>query len=180
MLRATVHTLLYSNAMTIRFFPLPSDQVRLEGSVSLEEFISRLREITTPTQPWFRSLYGKYEFIGEVSGQGFTLTPVIRGQNTYLPRVRGVVSGSPSGLALTLTQALHPLAVILVGLFFAFPILSAARAGSLSGVLIFLAALLIFHLVMFVVGFLPEAKRIRLRFAQLAGASFMPSQAGNV
>jgi hypothetical protein len=140
----------------------------LSLAVGAAEFTARLASITSPSQPWFRSLVGRYEFIGTVSPQGFKLTPVIRGRNTYLPRVVGVLKLSNGHTEVEVTQALHPVAIAAMLLVLGTPIIS-AFAGDLSSALILLALFVAFHLLMYFTGFLPEVRKVETKLNQLAG-----------
>jgi hypothetical protein len=146
---------------------LPHRRCTLTAAVGAAEFATRLASITSPSQPWFRSLVGQYEFVGTVSPEGFRLTPVTRGRNTYLPRVTGVFSTHGDHTEVQITQALHPVAIAIL-LAFGAPIVISLIIGNFSEAFTLLALFAAFHLIMYFVGFLPEARRVEHRLIQLA------------
>jgi len=136
--------------------------------MSVADFASRLALLTTAKQPWFRSLAGKYEFIGTVSSEGFKLTPVVSGRNTYLPRVTGSLRAEGGRTQIELEQTLHPMAIVAVTLVLGGPVVASLIARDFSSVLGLTALLLVFHTAMYFQGFRPEARRIEARIQQLA------------
>lgn len=144
-------------------FLVPYQQSTLT-TANAAEFTARLAAVTSPVPPWFRSLGGRYEFVGTVSADGFQITPVHRGRNTYLPRVTGVVRASE----IRITQSLHPVAIAAMSVFLAIPIFVSLSAGDVASAFAVPAMLAVFHVVMYFAGFLPEVRRVEERLQQLA------------
>jgi hypothetical protein len=145
-------------------FLVPYRQSTLTATVDAAEFAARLAALTSPTQSWFRSLVGRYEFVGNVSPEGFELTPVFRGRNTYRPRVTGVVRGSE----IRITQSVQPLGIAAIFLVLGIPILVSLFAGDGASALGLLGMLAGFHVILYFAGFLPEVRRVETRLQQLA------------
>jgi hypothetical protein len=83
---------------------------------------------------------------------------VAKGRNTYAPWVLGRIHPLEDGCRVTLRLTLHPAAVIAVVAIFALPQYFELRnrgTVDMSWLLIFAA----FHIGMYYVGFLPEARR---------------------
>lgn len=148
---------------------LPYRQLRITSARPAAEVCQRLQSLTAPKQPWFRSLLGKFEFVGKITPGTFRIVPVVRGQNTYLPWVFGSVRDHDGGSEILLTQTLHPVAVAAVlGLFGCLEVASVVH-GDLGSATFVGAALLLFHIVMYYIGFVPEARRVETRIAEVAG-----------
>lgn len=148
---------------------VPYRRCKLNVTVGAAEFATRLASITSPSQPWFRSLVGRYEFVGTISPQGFKLMPVINGRNTYLPRVVGVFKFHADHTEVEVTQALHPVAIASMLLVLGIPIVISLSAGDHSATIMLLTLFVVFHLLMYFIGFLPEVRKVEKRLKLLAG-----------
>jgi hypothetical protein len=155
-------------------FPIPFRRTELFSIVPPHEFLARLAAITSTRQPWFRSLAGEYEFVGRVTPDGFRITPVIRGRNTYLPRVTGTLRRVGVRTEIHVEQTLHPAAFIVVAVIFGFILSVALRTGDWKSVAGILILLFIVHSVMYVIGFLPDATRVEERLSTLAAPLLFP------
>ena len=147
---------------------VPYRRCLFSTEMSAADFASRLALLTSAKQPWFRSLVGKYEFVGTVSNEGFRLMPVVRGRNTYLPRVTGSLSPDGGGTQIELKQTLHPIAIVAVMVVLGAPVIASLIARDFSSAAGLTVLLLVFHVFMYFAGFLPEARRIEARFRELA------------
>jgi hypothetical protein len=126
-----------------------------------------LRRITAPRQPWLKSLYGKFDFIGSVSPTQFRITPVGRGRNSYLPVLRGRMRPAGEGAEIEIVETLPPAIIaVLLGTFVLLPLV---LAGFRRDFFIWLAALFLFHCGMYFIGFLPAARGAEDRIRQIAG-----------
>ena len=142
---------------------LPYRRVEIVSPHSPDALAQRINAVTSPGRPWLRSLPGNFHFTGRVSSAAFYLVPVIRGRNTYLPHVRGVIHDTSGGTRIQLVQTLHPIAIaFVIGLCFVLPLIFGASAGMA------LLVLFVFHSLMYFVGFLPEAERTEERIRALA------------
>ena len=94
-----------------------------------------------------------------VSHAIFRVTVVAQGRNTYAAWVIGGIQQTEDGSCLSALLTLHSVAVVAVVALFAGPgILSWLKGGVASG--LWWAVMLVpFHVVMYYVGFRPEAKR---------------------
>ena len=150
-------------------FLVPYRRIRITSARPAAELSLRVQNVTSASQPWFRSLVGKFEFVGNVTPDKFRIIPVLRGGNTYRPLVLGSVHDRESGSEILLTQTLHPVAVAAVLLSFGWIAAISAIHDGLRGASFVAAATLVFHVVMFYVGFVPEAQRVEARISELAG-----------
>lgn len=147
---------------------VPHQRCRFSTEMNAADFAARLALLTTEKLPWVRSLVGKYEFVGTVSSERFQLTPVVSGRNTYLPRVTGTLRPESGRTEIELTQTLHPVAIVAVILILGSPVIASIVARDFASAAGLIVMVLVFHTVMYFVGFRPEARRIEARFRQLA------------
>jgi len=132
-------------------FLVPYRQTEITSPHSPDVVAERLRQRTSARQPWFRSLVGRgFDFTGSVSATEFRLMPVIRGRNTYQPWLVGHVCSHPGGSTIRLVETFHPIQIGIIIAFFT------------------LLVFLLFHCVMYFIGFLPEARRAEERIRELA------------
>jgi hypothetical protein len=146
-------------------FLIPYRQVVIHSANATDSIANRLSEVTAPYQPWFKSLYGKFDFIGSVSASEFHIVPVIRGRYTYLPTLHGRMNAcATGGTDIKIVERLHPLAIVLL-LFFLFgPLMF---GGTRREHLIWLLIYFLFHSCCCVVAFLPAAHKAEDRIRQL-------------
>jgi hypothetical protein len=150
------------------FFGVPYRRFAVTSRRTRAELVHHLRESTGSRQGWLRPLPPTTRFVGSVAAGTFRLTPVIKGQNTYAPWIRGQVRQDPKyGTVVEVTMTLHPLAALAIITFLAAPQYLAISEGSgLS--LLWLGVTGVFHEVMYFVGFLPEANRAEEWFRGLS------------
>jgi hypothetical protein len=150
-------------------FLVPYRQTEITSPHSPDVVAERLRQRTSARQPWFRSLVGRgFDFTGSVSATEFRLMPVIRGHNTYQPWLVGHVCPRPGGSTIRLVETFHPIQVAIIVAFFSFPAIVGMRASGLKAICATVIVFLLFHCVMYFIGFLPEARRAEERIRQLA------------
>lgn len=126
-----------------------------------------LRRITAPRQPWFKSLDGKFDFVGSVSPTQFRITPVVRGRNSYLPVLHGRMRPAGEGTEIEIVETLSPVVIaILLGVFVLLPLV---LAGFRREFFIWLAVLFVFHCIMYFIGFLPAARGAEDCIRRIAG-----------
>jgi len=149
-------------------FLLPYRRVEVESRRSPEEIAELLRQKTSPRQPWFRSLTGSgFEFTGSVSSNEFRIMPVIQGQNTYQPWLVGQISPHARGSTIRVIETFHPLQIVIIVAFFALGGLVGMRTAGPKSFLMAGSAFLLFHLIMYFIGFLPEARKAERRIRDL-------------
>ncbi len=146
---------------------VPYQRTRIISRASASALIERLKAVTTPTAPWFRYPSERYIFIGRIRGLHFRVIPVIRGTNTYLPLVTGTIAEHADGSEIEITQTIHPVAVIILLIFFG--AIGMLSKGDPSGLIFGTAAFIVFHVGMYFAGFLPEVRRVEQRLSELAG-----------
>ena len=153
---------------------IPYRRLSIESSMSPHEFEARLQAITTPGGFRFRSPGKQFRFMGKVSVNKFQLLPNISGRNAYVPWILGSVAPSPRGTRIDIVQTLHPLAVLMfLALFSWIEYIVISRSGEFSTTV--LLGAIVFHLVMYFVGFLPQATRTKERIRELAGTQSVPA-----
>ena len=144
------------DAMSI--FGIPYYSTKIEIPIASDEFIKNLKRATYPKQPWFKNLYGKYRFIGEISETSFSLRPTSKGTNTYSPVINGNFLPSKFGTKIELIFSIHPIAALIMFAFFIFvEYLSITKEGHFNFILV--PVYLVFHLLMYAIGFMPEVRK---------------------
>ena len=150
-------------------FLVPCRQAEITSPHSPDVVAERLRERTSARQPWFRSLVGRgFDFTGSVSATEFRLMPVIRGRNTYQPWLVGHVCPHPGGSTIRLVETFHPIQIGIIIAFFTFAAVVGMRSTGVKALFATLLVFLLFHCVMYFIGFLPEARRAEERIRELA------------
>jgi hypothetical protein len=149
-------------------FLIPYRQTEIRSPHSPEIVADRLRQRTSARQPWFRSLVGRgFDFTGSVSSGEFRLMPVIRGRNTYQPWLVGRIYPRPEGSIIRLLETFHPIQIGIIVAFFTLPAVLGMRSSGVKALFATLLVFLLFHCVMYFVGFLPEARRAEERIREL-------------
>jgi len=150
-------------------FLVPYRQTEITSPHSPDVVAERLRQRTSARQPWFRSLVGRgFDFTGSVSATKFRLMPVITGRNTYQPWLVGQVCPRSGGSTIRLVATFHPIQIAIIVAFFTFPAVLGMRSSGVKALFATLLVFLLFHCVMYFIGFLPEARRAEERIRELA------------
>jgi len=150
-------------------FLVPYRQAEIISPHSPDVVTERLRQRTSARQPWFRSLVGRgFDFTGSVSATQFRLMPVIRGRNTYQPWLVGQVCPRPGGSTIRLVETFHPIQIAIIVAFFTFGAVVGMRSSGVKALFATLLVFLLFHCVMYFIGFLPEVRRAEERIRELA------------
>jgi hypothetical protein len=148
-------------------FLVPYHRVAIHSPKPPGAIADNLLRATAPRQPWFKSLYGKFDFVGAVSQTDFRLTPVIRGRNSYAPLLRGRIEASGTGTEIRIVESLQPVVLVLLPLLFvALPL---GLAGFCRDFVIWLGMLFVLHCVLYFIAFLPAARRAEATIRRLAG-----------
>jgi hypothetical protein len=149
-------------------FLLPYRQIEIESPHAPEEIAELLRVKTVQRQPWFRSLARSgFEFTGTVSTNQFRIMPVIQGRNTYQPWLIGRIVPQPGGSKIHLLQTFHPVQIVIISAFFFLPGIIGTRTVGPKALLMAASLFLLFHVVMYFIGFLPEARKAERRIREL-------------
>jgi hypothetical protein len=153
--------------MTKEMWFVPYRRLVIKSKLDPPELASRLRSVTVAGHPSFRKLPSHVNFVGKVTGEKFRVVPAIRGRNTYLPWLVGTIQAETTGTVVTVVMTLHPIAIIAVlALLGGGQYLAIVREGGFN--VLFLGMILAFHMVMYVVGFRPEARKAEERLRELA------------
>ncbi len=146
--------------------PLPYRNVTIKTNLSKEEVFHRLDRIVSRKYIWRRKKREDKEFYGKMEDDKFRIARFIEGRNSYLPRITGSIERGADGTYLNLKMALHPLVILAMFFFLIQPLyISYSKTGTIN--LIWPAAVIVFHVVMYYVGFLPEARKTEERFNKL-------------
>ena len=146
---------------------VPYRRIIIDSAMLPVQVAERVGATVAPKRPWFRFRRGKFDFVGQIDENKIKLMPVPKASNIYLPQIRGQIVVSGSGSRIELTQTLHPIAIVLIFGFFVVPILytlQQARWFSLLWSIVFI----IFHVIWYFAGFVPDAKRSEMKLRELA------------
>jgi hypothetical protein len=107
-------------------------------------------------------------FVAKVRSDRFRLVPVIRGMNTYAPRISGRIRPSANGSLVEGWMTLHPVALlILLGFILVPQYFALGSTGSVDVAWLLIVAA--FHVVMYYAGFRPEVRRAEAWIREVAG-----------
>jgi len=138
---------------------IPYKRVAIPTSLAVDEVVSRLSQsVDARRSVWLWPWRPRSEYFGKVSPEGFQIVRSIRGRNTYLPLITGRFTPSASGTVVTARLTLHPVAVIILAIFFGSAEFLSIRAGDGCAIGL-LIAFVILHCGMNLFGFYPEEKR---------------------
>lgn len=144
-----------------RRFVIPSDRAAADVA-------RRMAEQTAPRHGWGRRPPKEIRFVGTIHDDRFRLVPLIRGMNTYAPRILGRIRPAQAGCVIEGRMTLHPVAVVALLVFLVAPQYWAlGERGTLDGV--WLAIVAVFHVVMYYAGFVPEVRRTESWMRDVAG-----------
>ena len=90
---------------------LPSITEEYTSSMTPVELADRLGQFVEPRRYWTRSLFRDERsktFEGEVSETGFSIKPIIRYRNSFIPIMKGTVKPTETGSKIKLEMTLHP------------------------------------------------------------------------
>lgn len=147
-----------------RFLALPVHYFSVSSNRASTDIANRLAGRSAPQQlPANNS-----RFVGKVRGDRFRVVPVIRGMNTYAPRISGRIRSSGSYCVVEGWMTLHPVAVLVLLGFLLVPQYFALGSTGVVDVawLLIVAA---FHVVMYYAGFRPEVRRAEAWIREVAG-----------
>ena len=93
---------------------------------------------------------------------------VTRGSNTYRPWLVGHICPRSDGSTIRLVETFHPIQIGIIIAFFTFGAVLGMRSTGVKALFATLLVFLLFHCVMYFIGFLPEARRAEKRIRELA------------
>lgn len=150
-------------------WPIPWRRIEIASPLSPAEVEHRLATVTQRRWLWFVWPRSPIQFIGPVSNGSFRVLAVARGRNTYAAWVLGRIEGVENGSRVAALLTLHPVAIAAVLAVFVGPqILGWLNGTGLSAM--WGVMFLVFHTVMYYVGFQPEARRAERALRTLAAS----------
>ena len=138
-----------------------------------EVVVRLLRQHTMTVSPWsspaswFSSSHDGHDFVGKISDGSFRIRRKIPGRNTYMPLFRGSIAANSGETEIRLVATLHPTAIVLMTALFIWPIvlaISETKYSEASGVL---AAVFLFHVAMYFLGFVREVGKMEERLNEI-------------
>jgi len=147
---------------------VPYRHITIESTLPPAQVAERIGATVAPKRPWYRFRRGKFDFEGQIDENKLKLMPVVTGRtwvNIYFPLIKGQIAPSGSGSKIRVTQTLHPITIVFFA-FFVLPIvytLHQARWFSLLWFIVFI----IWHVMWYFSGFVPDAKRSEMRLREL-------------
>lgn len=133
---------------------VPYSRFSLQSSLTPDELAKRLLRITR-RRYWGVWSQADARFVGPVTTTGFKLAYVPQGRNSYAPWLIGDVRARPDGSEIDVRMMLHPIAALAMVAFVVVPQYWAIQAGGFN--VWWLAAMLAFHVLMYYIGFVPDA-----------------------
>jgi hypothetical protein len=147
---------------------IPYRRFTIASDRTTTDVAQRMAEQTAPRHGWGRTPSQTVRYIGSIQPDRFRLVPVIRGMNTYAPRILGRIRSTQTGSVIEGHMTLHPVIVLVLLGFLVVPqYRSLGENGTVD--LVWLAIVAVFHLVMYYAGFLPEARRVETWIRDVAG-----------
>jgi hypothetical protein len=135
-----------------------------------DDFADRLRSVTD--RSWWRAWsQADARFVGRLTHDGFRLSYVSGGQNTYAPWIRGTIRPEGDGSVIEVRMTLHPAAVVFVLSFWSFAVWLGRQ--SIEELLTVSVMSLVFHVGMYYIGFRSEALDAEVLLREVAA---LPSQ----
>jgi len=156
---------------------LPHRRFTIETKLAPSEVIARLRDAIEPPKT-FTFSRPERPLIGHVDGAAFDVIRAIRGRNSFLPRVRGVVEPAGRGTRLTGTMRLHEFTLVFIGAFFLMAgsvfirmVIDDLRSGRPELPTLIPLGVLTFLTAMTLIGFVPETHRTLAELRQVVDGS---------
>jgi hypothetical protein len=138
---------------------IPYRRVDVPTSLTIGEIVELLTEnVDIRKSVWPGPWRPKSMYWGRVSLDGFQIVRSTWGRNTYLPLITGRFKPSAEGTVVTVRLTLHPVAMVILAVLVGLAGFLCLRTGG-GCVWVLLAALVLFHLGMNLVGFYPEEKQ---------------------
>ena len=152
----------------LKFMNIPGFPYRkliIDSQLETSSFELMLRSCSVPKAPILKRISNNVSFVGKITTNSFRIMPKIKGRNSYNPWIIGSYQPKTNGCQIKMTIMIHPLVIIVMLFFFIFPqYLTISKGGSFN--VIFFIVILIFHFIMYFLGYLPEAKKIEKLFIE--------------
>jgi hypothetical protein len=150
-----------------RLLALPIHYFSLSSGRPPTDVVNRMTGQFAPGQGSGRLSAGSPHFVAKVRGDRFRLVSVIRGMNTYAPRISGRIRPTASGCVVEGWMTLHPVALlVLLGFILVPQYFALGSTGSVDVAWLLIVAA--FHLVMYYAGFRPEVRRAEAWIREVA------------
>jgi hypothetical protein len=148
-------------------FGIPYEKIVIHSKLEPSEIVDRLTAVTSRFL-WFKFPPKEKDFVGSVSTDSFKIYRNIRGRNTYLPWLVGKIHTNNEGSQIVVSMSLHPLSVfvLLAAILYVFGI-AFIPSGDIQSIILFCSGVLVFHLVMYLIGFRPEVSRAKKRLKEI-------------
>ena len=91
--------------------------MEIDVPAPIEQVVAFLRQEVEPTQ-WFRFSREHVSFEGHVDNSGFTISPIIRYRNSFLPVLYGRLTSQPGSTVVRVRMTLHPFAMGFLSVWF--------------------------------------------------------------
>jgi hypothetical protein len=141
-----------------RLLALPLHHFSISTNRAASDIATRMSGQTAPAQGRARLPNSSSRFVAKVRGDRFRLVPVIRGMNTYAPRISGRIRPSAGGSLVEGWMTLHPVALlVLLGFILVPQYFALGSTGTIDVAWLLIVAG--FHVVMYYAGFRPEVRR---------------------
>ncbi|HEY2028325.1 MAG TPA: hypothetical protein VGH20_03860 [Myxococcales bacterium] len=154
---------------------LPYDTFKLTSPLPPDEVCRRLADAIEPRAFTWRGQGERRAFTGKLRGEQFDVTPVVRGRNSFAPRVRGTVAPGFDGTQIEGTMSLHPLVLAFVVFWSGGVLYALFRTWSAAGATFWAGAgplfMLGFGWVLSTGAFTAESRRVHRRLAELFDVS---------
>jgi hypothetical protein len=145
---------------------MPFRQFEIPTTASHIDVERRIAAIVRPKRKfaeYFKRSSGDKPFEGEVGRGGFRIRRVIKGQNSFLPQIRGDIQSSAAGTVVRVRMTIHPLSVVMILMWAALVAKRLSSSGRPVGA-VFDAdwipfAMVAFAVVLVVACFYPEARK---------------------
>jgi hypothetical protein len=148
---------------------MPFYRFKIDALLSPGEAMRRMQSLVR-TDPglrvgWFAPrVHDAVPFVGRVEDNEFRIYRLIRYRNSFLPQMRGIVNAMPTGIRVSVTMSLHPLAAIFMVVWLSAVGMAAMVALAHWGTSDFRiepVAMFVVGLAMTLGGFYPEAYKAR-------------------
>jgi hypothetical protein len=151
-----------------KMLTIPYRRFTIASDRTTADVAQRMAEQTAPRHGSGGTTSHTARYVGTIRPDRFRLVPLIRGMNTYAPRILGRIRPTEAGCVIEGRMTLHPVAVLaLLGFLVAPQYWALGARGTLDGV--WLAIVAVFHVVMYYAGFVPEVRRTESWMRDVAG-----------
>ena len=144
---------------------IPYDKVTFLSDLSADEIKLKLADVIDTNFKWYY-IKSKKEFIGKIFSNGFKIRQNIKGYNTYSPFIICKYETDSNKTKVNLCFRLHYFAIVMVLAFFSLLEISIINDSGTFNYIVILV-LLVFHCVMYFVGYLPGKNNVEKHFRKI-------------